>query len=412
MAALKSAGIPYEVVPGITAGIAAPAYFGIPVTHRGMSRAVSFITASTKDDGLPDLDWEALVRMEGTLVFYMGMRAVPEICRQLMAHGMNGSQKAAIVSRGTTPNEQLLSGELAQFTSDYTDYMALSPGLFVVGDVVSFADDYAWRPTLPLREQKIIVTRSLAQASKLSSRLEALGAEVVLLPTIEIAPIADLSALSEQIRQIGRYSWILFTSINAVEVFFVQLQKDDLDIRALSGCKIGAVGTATKHRLHDFGVRADFVPHIHTGKDFAEELLEQYPDIRGTEVLIPASAIAHTEICQVLEAGGVQCLQLPVYENHAIKYDSSYLEELLSDGCGWLTFCSSSAVDNFMHLIQEHRLEHLIQDIKMAVIGHFTARTLSKYDLKYSAMPESPSLEALVDEIISQSHKTNISCTH
>ncbi len=404
MAALKAVGLAYEIVPGVTAGISAPAYFGIPVTHRGMSRSVSLITAATQDGGLPDLDWDALIRLDGTLIFYMGMRVVPQICRKLMACGMKAKQQAAIISRGTTACQQILTSDLEHFTPDYADYEALSPGLFVVGDVVSFADKYAWHSRLPLSGQKIIVTRSLAQSSELSAYLEELGAEVSLLPTIEIAPLKDLSALSMQIRQINCYSWLLFTSVNAVDIFFDRLKKEGLDARALYACKVGAVGPVTAQRLSDWGIHADFLPTKHTGHDFAHELLLHAPEIRGTKVLIPSSAIAHTEIREVLEQSGVQCLQLPVYENRALTYERNYLEELLTSGCHWLTFCSSSAVDNFMHLIQNLELEHLLHEIKIAVIGHVTAQTLSQYNLNHSAMPASPTLKGLVDEIVSQSH--------
>lgn len=404
MAALKAAGLVYEIVPGVTAGISAPAYFGIPVTHRGMSRSVSLITAATQDGNLPDLNWDALARLDGTLVFYMGMRAVPQICRRLIAYGMNANQQAAIISRGTTARQLILTSDLAHFTPDYADYEALSPGLFVVGDVVSFADKYGWSTNQPLAGQKIIVTRSLAQASDLSVLLEEKGAEVVLLPTIEIVPSADLTALSAEIKRIQNYSWLLFTSVNAVEIFFGRLQTEGLDARALSKCKVGAVGAVTEQCLRHFGIRADFVPTKHTGRDFAHELLQHDPEIRGNQVLIPSSAIAHTEIREILEQSGVQCLQLPVYENRVLTYEQNYLEDLLTGKCDWLTFCSSSAVDNFMHLIRSLGLEHLLHGIKIAVIGHVTAQALSQYNLNHSAMPANPTLKGLVNEIVSKSH--------
>lgn len=400
MIALKEAGIAYEIVPGVTSGIAAPAYFGIPVTHRAVSRSVHLITASTKDGTLPDLDWDMLSHTDGTLVFYMGMHAIPEITAMLTQHGFNPQTPAAVISQGTTANQKILTDRLCCFTRDYIDYAAYSPGLFVVGEVVSFAKDYGWMEDKPLKGQKIVVTRSLDQSSSLSEKLEQAGAEVEVLPTIDILPVADQSELDNEIRRINEYDWLIFTSVNAVDIFFDRLFAQNLDVRSLSGCHIAVVGPATTERLKNFGLQPDFMPEKHTGLDLANELSMAYPEMKGRSVLIPASAIAHTDLKKGLEKQGVHCKQLAVYENRPIAYEYEELRTLLEENCHWLTFCSSSAVRNFMSLIESYRLTPLLKNVRMGVIGSITAKTLKDYGFDFDAIPDKPTIDNLVNELI------------
>lgn len=400
MIALKDAGIGYEVVPGISAGIAAPAYFGIPVTHRVTSRSVSLITAATLDGGLPDLDWQMWARTDGTMAFYMGMRAVQEIAQVLVKHGMSPETPAAIVSQGTLPAQAIVLHTLGHFASSQENFASYSPGLFVVGEVTAFAHDYAWHRKLPLAGQRVVVTRSLSQSSTLADMLIEQGADVRFLPTIAIEPLPDLSELEEAIQQINRYSWIIFTSVNAVEIFFDRLYQMNFDARHLASCKMAVVGPATARALKTFGVQADFMPAKHTAQALVEELLAQYGLLTQTEVLMPASAIAHTAIADGLQYAGVKCRQIAVYENKHITYQRHELEELLSVKDQWLTFCSSSAVDNFMSLIQAHGLSHLLTHLRIGVIGEVTAASLQAHGLNYQAMPVQPLVKNLVEEII------------
>ena len=185
MTALREAGIPYEIVPGITAGLAAPAYFDIPLTHRGLSRSFTCLTAHTEDGELPDFDWTSLARLSGTLVFYMGVRQVAQISQALIAAGMSTSTPAALLSRGTTPQQSLLVRTLGAFTDTSEDFSAYAPALFMIGEVLQFAEG---RTSLPLSGKKVIVTRARHQASVLQEALEEKGAEAYLLPTIQLTP--------------------------------------------------------------------------------------------------------------------------------------------------------------------------------------------------------------------------------
>lgn len=399
MIALKAAGIPYEIVPGISAGLAAPAYYGIPVTHRGLSRSVSLITATSMEGNLPELDWQSWAQVGGSLVFYMGMRAVPEIARQLIAHGMARETPAAIISQGTTPRQQLLGQPLELFAQNGAGYSHLSPGLFLVGEVISFARDYAPLEEKPLWGQRVVVTRALAQSSKLADLLQEAGAEVSFLPTIEIHEREDLSALDLALSDILSYSWVIFTSSNAVEIFFGHLAQLQLDARALSHCRFAVVGPQTAQRLRDYGIRADFMPQKHTAKALCSELLEQFHLARTDQVLLPTSAIAHRDLVAGLEAAGIPYQQLAIYENRSIPYTREYLEEQLKGGA-WITFCSSSAVDHLMQLLGEHQLEGLLPQLKIAAIGEVTAKALHTYQLSPLVMPQRALMEELVEEII------------
>ena len=254
MLALRSAGIPYEIVPGISSGLAAPAYFDIPITHRGLSQAFTCITAYTEDEGLPELDWTSLAKLPGTLVFYMGMRQVAKISAALLGAGMSAERPAAILSKGTSPEQQLRSETLGAFAASTEDYSALAPGLFVVGEVLSLA---AGRQPKPLEGKRIIVTRAQQQASGLAEGLRAQGAQVRLLPSIEIAERTEARPQLEAVlSDLSRYDWLLFTSPNAVQYFFAALERSGRDARALAGLGLAVVGPMTAETLgHHGGIR-------------------------------------------------------------------------------------------------------------------------------------------------------------
>lgn len=405
MMALQEAHIAYEIVPGITAGIAGAAYAGIPVTHRGVSRMVSLITGSCANGDLPDVDWSALAKLNQTMVFYMSVRSIPIIADKLISHGLSETQSAAIISQGTLPTQRIELHTLQEWRAASIDPDQYTPGLFIVGDVVDFAPVYAWTKALPLYKKKIVVTRALYQSSVLAEGLRVQGAEVTLLPTIEIVPREDLSDLYREIENLSAYQWLVFPSTNAVDIFFQSLHHLGKDTRALGSIKIGAVGKVTEKALMNYGIKADFVPQKHTGKDFALELLASDAMVASGNVLIPSSFIAHTDIKNVLEEAGAKCLQLAVYDNRPINYDLHKLKELFSAPIDWLTFCSSSAVTHFMELVEKYGLMHHLLKAKIAVIGELTAQTLSTYGLKYNAMPPEPNMQAMIDEIIKQTIK-------
>lgn len=415
MQALSKADVPYEVVPGVTAGTAVPAYAGIPVTHRGVARAVSFITGFTKEHSTTELDWESLIRLDNTLVFYMSSRLAPQISSKLMAAGMPAYKPMCIISNGTLPNQRVIRGKIADFTPDFCNYEELSPALIVIGDTVAFADNYAWRKKLPLAGRNIVVTRSLHQQSALADKLQALGANIISLPSIELHPCKDQSPLQDAIKSIGvegRYSWLVFTSVNAVEIFFDELYKSGFDARRLAQLRIGAVGRITAEALKKRGIQADFVPQNHTGEDFARELIERYGTVEGEQILIPGSELSRTHLADILQANGAHCKALTIYQNRPADYSEERLQELSKSPIDLVTFCSSSAVDNFFALVEKYQLGYLLEHTQMASIGRLTSKSIVKQHLSVHIEAPEASIDSLIEAIVKAFEKPSASKTN
>lgn len=394
MLALREAGLTYAIVPGVTAGIAAPAYFDIPITHRALSRSFTCITAYTEDEGLPDLDWTSLAQLGGTLVFYMGVRQVRKISSALIAAGARPSLPAAFVSRGTTPQQALLRRSLVDFASSEEDFSALAPALFVVGDVLQLSEG---RQPLPLAGQKILVTRARHQASALQEGLEALGAEAILLPTIALSPLAVdagdfLSALE-------RHRWIFFTSPNAVEYFFRLLGESQLDARALAPLRLGVLGPMTAKALAGYGLRADFQPSVYNAEVFAQEFVARWGKEAETGgILLPCSELAQETLPLALEAAGIPYTRLPIYTNSPIAYSPEELRTAFA-GASWLTACSSSAVHHLVELLRTQGLTSLIDGLPIAVLGQQTASAVCSYGLTPALIAPEATIPSLIQAL-------------
>lgn len=395
MIALRGAGIDYEVVPGVTAGIAAPAYWGIPVTHRGISRSVTLITAFSKDSGLPDLDWEAYTRLEGTLVFYMGMRVVPTIVEKLISVGLDKDSPAAIISEGTRYTQRIEEHRLSYFTRDRFDYESFTPGVFVVGDVVSFAKTYQWYKPSALAGKRVLITRSEGQTSELVEKFEVLGAVPDLLPIFEIEQVVPdcrcvLKAEDNEERLLA------FTSPNGVHSYIHYINALGKDVRFLASFKaVAVVGPGTAKALASHGIGADLTAEVHTAEGLAREIIEKYPDVES--IVNPTSDIGGATLSEELRKHRVETETLVVYRNKPLVYDCDELRRLLSDNLSWVTFCSSSAVTNFIALLQDKGLFDLLSGLKIASIGPSTSKTLRSYGCEPSVQPDNPSLDALVE---------------
>lgn len=395
MIALRGAGIDYEVVPGVTAGIAAPAYWGIPVTHRGISRSVTLITAFSKDSGLPDLDWEAYTRLEGTLVFYMGMRVVPTIVEKLISVGLDKDSPAAIISEGTRYTQRIEEHRLSYFTRDRFDYESFTPGVFVVGDVVSFTKTYQWYKPSVLAGKRVLITRSEGQTSELVEKFEELGAIPDLLPIFEIEQVVPdcrcvLKAEDNEERLLA------FTSPNGVHSYIHYINALGKDVRFLASFKaVAVVGPGTAKALASYGISADLTAGVHTAEGLAREIIEKYPDVES--IVNPTSDIGGATLSEELRKHRVETETLVVYRNKPLVYDCDELRRLLSDNLSWVTFCSSSAVTNFIALLQDKGLLDLLSELKIASIGPSTSKTLRSYNYEPSVQPDNPSLDALVE---------------
>lgn len=337
--ALAAAGVPFEVVPGITSAIAAPAYAGIPVTHRGLSTHVTVVTGHEDPaKGRTDVEWEALARAGGTLVILMGASRVGDVAARLVAGGLAPDTPVAAVRNGTRPDQHTVRATLATIA----DVGVRAPSAIVVGAVAAL--DLAWFETRPLFGKRVVVTRAREQASELRVRLEALGAEVLELPAIRVEPIdVVLPAL-------GGYSWLVFTSANGVRAFFERgMDAAGLDARALGGLRLAAIGPGTAAALEARGLRPDLVPE----RFVAESLLEGFPEpgAPGERVLLARAEQARDVLPEGLGERGYVVDVLAVYRTVPAQPDPALVERVRAGGVDAVTFTSSSTVTNFLDAV-------------------------------------------------------------
>jgi uroporphyrinogen III methyltransferase/synthase len=400
---LFSRGIPFEVVPGVTSAIAAPAYAGIPVTDRRCSTEVAFVTGHedpTKAEST--INWSALAGI-GTLVFLMGIKNLPNIAKQLMLEGKPADTPAACVRWGTTTKQKSVFSTLAELPQAVQEAGIKPPAITIVGPVAGLQAELAWFEKLPLFGRRILNTRARRQASRLSQALKRLGAEVVEVPTIAIQPPSDPAPLKQAVRNLEDYDWLLFTSANGVDGFFAALGEAGKDVRALAGLKLGAIGPATAQAMSERGLLVDL-----TAKTFvAEGLLEALADesLEGKRVLLPRAKQARSVLPDTLMDWGAAVDVVPAYETVAPEGAGQALKAALDQGLDAITFSASSTVSNALALLDDAGKEQLRSlsaqgEIKIAAIGPITRDTAQEAGLTVHLMPEVYTIPALVDALV------------
>jgi len=345
---LRKQGVAFETIPGITSAIAGPSYAGIPVTHRGVARSFHVMTGHFKDD-YAEWDWDALTRLDGTLIFLMGIGNIPRITEALIEAGKPADTPAAVIRWATYPVQQTVTGTLETLVDDVKEAGIKPPGLIVVGPVVNFRDVMSTFESRPLFGQKVIVTRSRAQAGRLSGLIEHKGAEVVELPMIEIEkePVLNWSVYLENIQ---KYSWLIFTSQNAVESFMTALYETGKDIRSLGHIKLASIGTGTARALKAYGLISDEVPE----RAISEALVQLMKSKLNSDdnVLIPSGNLASDLLNKELST--ICNVDVPVVYNTVVgKESADHLKEVLESGIDGITFTSASTVKNFNALIKK-----------------------------------------------------------
>jgi len=397
--ALADAGVPFEVVPGVTAGVAAAAYAGIPLTHRGLASAVAFVTGhETGDKGESDLDWNSLALWKGTLVFYMGVANLASICENLAAHGLAADTPAAVVRWGTTPRQRVVAGTVRTLAERAREADFAPPAVIVIGEVVLLRDRLAWFEQRPLFGRRIVITRARSQASALAGRLEALGAMVVESPAIRIEPPADPAPLRRAIAEREAFDWIVFTSANGVEAFFGALAEAGLDARALAHLRIAVMGSATSERLAAFGVRADLVPATFTTEGLVESLAAQ-ANLKGARILCPRADIAPKELVERLAARGANVTELTAYRTVANNESAERVAALLArEEVDWLSFTSSSTVKNFFSAVAAGAVR--ASRARSASIGPSTSAALRAVGIEPAAEADPHTIDGLVAALL------------
>jgi uroporphyrinogen III methyltransferase/synthase len=401
--ALIAAGVPFEVIPGVTSSIAAPAYAGIPVTHRGIATSFAVVTGHeepSKDE--TSINWAHLATGVDTLVFLMGVGRLEQIVRRLVENGRAPSTPVAVVEWGTLPRQRVATGTLQTIVADVSAAGIGSPAVTIVGEVARLRDRFRWFDSRPLFGKRVLVTRTRQQASDLSRALAAQGADPVELPTIEIAPSVDEHELASVIAELrtSAYGWVVFTSANAISLFMCHLRDADLDARAFGRARIAAIGPGTADALASHGLRADIVPE----RFVAEGLLAAFAArvMRGQRVLLPRAEGAREVIVEGLEAQGAHVHELTLYRAAVPSPpDAEGLRRLRAGEIDVAMFASSSAVRNLVEMLGGDVSP--LRGVLIAAIGPITARAVRDAGLDVGVTADEYSIDGLVAALVARS---------
>ncbi len=391
--------IPFEIVPGITAGIAAPAYAGIPVTHRGMAAEVTFITGH--EDPLKDkqnINWKAVAGLSGTIVLFMGVKTLPDTASILIQYGKSPATPVSVIRWGSTAEQQVVTGTLENISEKLKAAKLTPPALTVIGEVNQLRSQLKWFEEKPLFGKTVLVTRSRKQASQLGEQLESLGARVLELPTIEIEPIQNSPRLKKAIGQISQFDWIVFTSENGAEAFFDELKRLHKDSRILKDTKIAAIGPGTTAKLNSYLIRPDLVPKVFT----TEGLLNAFKKIKvsNKRFLLLRTNIASELLNKSLKKLGALVTEIPVYKTKKPKHLSQKVAELMGEyAIDYATFTSSSTAENFFNSLRNgHRL-----NAKIISIGPVTSKTIRQCGFSVTREAKVSTIPGLVDAVLEES---------
>lgn len=399
--AIAAAGIEFEVVPGVTAAVAAPAYAGIPVTHRTLASTVAFVTGhEDPSKGESALEWPKLATAHGTLVFLMGMKNLPGIVDQLLAQGKSPSTPAALIRWGTRPNQRTVVGTLADIVGKAEAAQMEPPTVIVIGDVVNLRAQLNWFEKRPLFGKRILVTRAKEQAAEFSRLLAAYGAETIECPTIQIVPPESWRPVDDVIGRLDRFHWLIFTSLNGVGPFMKRLRSKGLDGRAFAGLRICCIGPRTAQELAEYGLAADLVPPEYQAEGVIASLTQR--GVKGQRILIPRAAVARDILPEQLRAQGAEVEVVPVYRTTVPASDVASIQDRIERGeLDIITFTSSSTVRNFVQLLGGMVEQIRTQGrIRIACIGPITASTVKEYRLPVHILPSENTIPALAEAIV------------
>ena len=387
---LAEHGIPYEVVPGVTSPISVPAYNGIPVTHRDFTSSLHIITGHKRAGKEYDIDFEALVRTRGTLVFLMGIASLGDICAGLLKGGMDADMPAAVLQKGTTAGQKRVVATVGTLKAEVDRQGIETPAIIVVGKVCTLADEFSWYEKLPLAGWKILVTRPRNLISQTAARLREKGAEVLELPAIRTEALSDEQRLYEAFDHLGNYQWIVFTSPTGVEIFFAEMQKRELDIRSLGTAKIAAIGEGTKKKLAQHGLYADFLPSVYDGDTLGTELAAKLSG--GEHILIPRAEKGNENLVRSLAEAGAIVDDVPTYRT---LYEKSLLidekKEFEAGNINCVVFTSASTVKGFVEGTKG--LDYT--KVKAACIGKQTKAAADAWGME-TYMSEKATIDSLI----------------
>lgn len=398
---LVKEGIPYEIIPGVTSPIAVPAYNGIPVTHRDFTSSLHIITGHKKQGAAYDIDFEALVRTRGTLVFLMGVSALGDICQALLQAGMEKDMPAAILQKGTTAGQKKIVATVSTLEEEVNRQGIQTPAIIVVGKVCALAEEFAWYEKLPLAGYKVLVTRPRELVSTMAEKLRVLGAEVLELPAIRTAPLKDQSKLYHAFEKLDTYQWVAFTSPTGVKVFFEEMKKTKTDARKMCNVKIAAIGKGTQKALEERGLFPDLIPQVYDGETLGRELCQLCAG--GEHILIPRAAMGNQEIIKALsEKSDIVIDDIPTYDTFYETQEVIDQKKAMEAGeISCAVFTSASTVRGFVQATPG--LDYT--KVRAACIGKQTKAAADEWGME-TYMAEKATIDSVLDLVIELKEKT------
>lgn len=400
-------GCEFEIVPGITSGIAVPAYAGIPVTHRDYNSSFAIVTGhEDPEKNESNIDWSKLATATGTIAFYMGISNLPSIVSNLVKHGRPATTPVALIRWGTRPEQWTLTGTLETIVETVEREKFTSPAIILVGEVVRLREKLNWYEKKPLFGQRVLVTRARSQASDLSDMIEELGGEPYEFPTIKILPPADEKPIDEALARLSTFDWVIFTSPNGVGYFMDYLKKKRVDIRNFGNAKIACVGPKTAEILEGYGLLVDVLP----SQFIAEGLLDSIEDQLkpGQKILLPRADIARKTLPEELKKRGLEVTEIDTYETKMDASNAGDVIELLQEKrIQIITFTSSSTASNFFEAIAStgEDVLALLEGVKIVSIGAMTTQTCQKLGFKVAIEADEATLKGLVKGIVDVAKK-------
>ena len=398
---LREAGVPFEVIPGVTSIIAATNYAGIPITHRDVCSGFTVVTGhEDPNKETSSIDWEALAKIAGTKVILMGVERIGLIMENLMKYGVDGTTPVGMVRWGTTGRQETLVGTVADIAEKVVAQGFKAPAVTVVGDVVDLRDRLNWFEERALFGKRVVVTRTRVQASQLSRRLIEFGADVLEIPTIKVGPPKGREVLVEAMAALGEYNWIVFTSPNGVTSFFDYFFRAFVDVRNLGNLRIAAVGPATAAKLAELHLRVDVMPQKYLASEVAAAI-HAFENVENLRILLARAERANPELPKELADLGAIVDDVPVYETIIEDQDfNGAAGRLNEEGADWVTFTSSSTVEHFHARFDLLALSKSYPDMKFASIGPETSKGLRSLGLEPTIEAKEHTIDGLVEALV------------
>jgi len=397
--ALGETGIDFEIVPGVTAGLAAAGYTGIMLTDRKYSSEIIFVTGREADEKQKtNIDWRLLAKFGGTIVFYMGMGSLEYIVEQLMTNGLEKDKPTAVIADVSLPSQRFVKASVELISEKCRSEKISPPAIVVIGTAAESDPRLNWFMKKPLFGENIVVTRDSRGNAEFVAKIIEQGANAIEFPTIKIKPLTQMNKFLQALAKLAKYNWIIFTSVNGVRIFFECLRSLGKDARVFGSAKVAAIGSRTAAKLAEFGIRADFVPSVFTSKGLARGLVG-FTNLRGKKILLLRSEAASDELIRLLDKAETEVDQIDVYTIVAEKGQAERLAERIGSGeIDWLTFASPSSAKAFFEQISAEVVNS--SNAKVASIGPVTSEELKSLGIGVDVTATEHTIDGLLETII------------